>query len=280
MKTYKALKAACVSLALLAPLGMTASTFAEEDSKTDATILMALIKQARTDLNIIKIQKGMTSNKLARELREGGESREARGEHRGERAGRESRGEHRGEREGRGERSSKRERSESHNERSERNSSKSEAEGGEEGGNRIGKYEKWDRVRNGARLILAYNPSSQSFKGYVHNTTKQMLPDVRVEVHLSNGTELGPTKRVNLKPGAKLQIELAANNQKFAWWTTHPEYGIEEGHGSESEESGEHSGMKNDKRPQSASLRPVYNQLQLLCKDIEAMKNMRSKSKR
>ena len=50
-------------------------------------------------------------------------------------------------------------------------------------------------VRNGARLILSYDAASNSFKGTVENTTSNVLTRVRVEVHLSNGAELGPTTR-------------------------------------------------------------------------------------
>ena len=101
---------------------------------------------------------------------------------------------------------------------------------------RIAKNKKWDATRNGARLVLAYNAATQSFKGAVHNTTSKTLEDVRVEVHLSNGVELGPTKRTDLKPGTRIAVELSAANQKFTWWTTHPEHGSEEGHGPGHEE--------------------------------------------
>ena len=43
------------------------------------------------------------------------------------------------------------------------------------------------------RLILHYDAASNSFKGTVENTTSGVLDRVRIEVHLSNGTELGPT---------------------------------------------------------------------------------------
>ena len=51
----------------------------------------------------------------------------------------------------------------------------------------------YDKVRNGARLILNYEAQSNAFKGTVENTTNETLKQVRVEVHLSNGKELGPT---------------------------------------------------------------------------------------
>ena len=97
------------------------------------------------------------------------------------------------------------------------------AEGGEESGQRLSLAERWDAVDNGARLILSYNPPTTSFIGTVENTTQQTLCAVRVEVHLSNGTELGPTARTDLEHGQKMGVELSAAGEVFDWWTTHPE---------------------------------------------------------
>ena len=47
-------------------------------------------------------------------------------------------------------------------------------------------------VRAGARLVLRYDAATQTFVGTVENTTSVTLSQVRVEVHLSNGVELGP----------------------------------------------------------------------------------------
>ena len=43
----------------------------------------------------------------------------------------------------------------------------------------------YDNIRNGAHLIMAYDPASNAFKGTVTNTTAAILPLVRVEIHLS-----------------------------------------------------------------------------------------------
>ena len=69
--------------------------------------------------------------------------------------------------------------------------------GGEEGSgaNALVLDETFDSVRSGARLILKYHAASNSFKGTVENTTNGVLDRVRIEVHLSNGAELGPTTR-------------------------------------------------------------------------------------
>lgn len=201
------------------------------------------------------------------------EGREGRGEHGGRREGREGRGEHGGRREGRGEHGGRREGRESRGEHGEGGE-------GEEGGKRVKKNEKWDHTRNGTRLVLKYDPESQSFKGVVYNTTRKTLSEVRVEVHLSNGTELGPTKRTDLKPGQKMAVELSAAGQKFEWWTTHPEHGSEEGHGpghegEGGEGAGEHGGRegRGDRRPRSGALRPLYNELLLLRREIRMLSN-------
>ncbi len=98
----------------------------------------------------------------------------------------------------------------------------------------------YDKVRNGARLILNYDTQSNAFKGTVENTTDETLKRVRVEVHLSNGKELGPTAPGDLAPGEKREILLAATSTNFDKWTAHPEVGESE-HGSDGEgERGEH----------------------------------------
>ena len=79
---------------------------------------------------------------------------------------------------------------------------------GEEAGARIAKDGIHDEVRKGARLILAFDAKSSSFIGTVENVTDKTLSRVRVEVHLSNGKELGPTKPIDLAPGKKVEVKL------------------------------------------------------------------------
>ena len=109
--------------------------------------------------------------------------------------------------------------------------------GGEEGdfANMLALDESHDAVRSGARLILAYDAAINSFKGTVENTTGGVLDMVRVEVHLSNGVELGPTTPTNLGPGHVVDVNLPATEASFSGWTAHVEVG---GEGSES--GGEH----------------------------------------
>ena len=103
---------------------------------------------------------------------------------------------------------------------------------GEESNVELALDEPYDNVRNGARLILAYDAQTNSFKGTVENTTNETLKQVRVEVHLSNGKELGPTTPGDLAPGEKREILLTATSTDFDRWTAHPEVGEGE-HGSE-----------------------------------------------
>ena len=113
-------------------------------------------------------------------------------------------------------------------------------ERGEESGTEYALNETYDVVRNGARLILAYDAGNNAFNGTVENTTEAALQRVRVEVHLSNGTELGPTTPVELAPGEIINVTLPATSQAFDRWNGHPEVGSGEGGGEHSEGGDEH----------------------------------------
>jgi hypothetical protein len=98
-------------------------------------------------------------------------------------------------------------------------------EGSEESGTQFAKSETFDEVRAGARLILSYDSAANAFAGTVENTTGSTLSRVRVEVHLSNGIELGPTTPVDMAPGEIVAITLSAGSQPFTSWNAHPEVG-------------------------------------------------------
>lgn len=117
-------------------------------------------------------------------------------------------------------------------------------DGTEESGIELALDETYDKVRKNARLILSYDEQSRTFKGTVENTTDETLKQVRVEVHLSNGKELGPTTPVDLAPGEKIDVQLTTESKDFDKWTAHPEVGkSEHGHSKEHDtEHGEHSG--------------------------------------
>ena len=100
-----------------------------------------------------------------------------------------------------------------------------ESEDGEESGMQYGLDDTYDNVRAGARLIISYDQNSNTFTGTVENTTSVTLRQVRVEVHLSNGIELGPTTPVDLAPGAVANVALVASTQPFESWSAHPEVG-------------------------------------------------------
>ena len=116
--------------------------------------------------------------------------------------------------------------------------------GGEEGSgaNTLAPDEAFDQVSAGARLIMNYDAASNSFQGTVENTTNNILTRVRIEVHLSNGTELGPTTPIDLAPGQVVQIDLPSTPASFTGWVAHAEVGGGEGGQSGGEGSGEHGG--------------------------------------
>jgi len=96
-------------------------------------------------------------------------------------------------------------------------------EEGEESGVYIGAAETWDVVRNGARLVLSFDSESNAFVGTVENTTEGTLCAIRVEVHLSTGTELGPTARVDVPAGQVTSVRLSTEGEAFESFTAHPE---------------------------------------------------------
>jgi dUTP pyrophosphatase len=70
----------------------------------------------------------------------------------------------------------------------------------EEDGTMYGINEKIDIKKNGVRLILSFDKNENAFIGSIENITEKDLGRVRVEIHLSNRKELGPTNPITLKP--------------------------------------------------------------------------------
>ena len=70
---------------------------------------------------------------------------------------------------------------------------------GEESAAQFASDETFDEVRAGVRLVLSYDLAANHFRGSVENTTGATLSQVRMEVPLSNGVELGPTAPVDLE---------------------------------------------------------------------------------
>ena len=102
-----------------------------------------------------------------------------------------------------------------------------EGQGGESGesGTQYAPSDTARETRNGVELILDYDSARQVFTGTVRNTTTATVTQVRVEIHLSNGVELGPTPRTNLAAQETQSIELDARGQTFTWFSVHVEIG-------------------------------------------------------
>ena len=111
----------------------------------------------------------------------------------------------------------------------ERGGGENGSEGGEEGGRMLALDETFDEVRKGARLILRYDAGAGAFIGTVENTTSATLEQVRVEVHLSNGVELGPTTPQDLAARQSMDVRLDAAGQTFTGWVPHAEVGPQSG---------------------------------------------------
>ena len=116
-----------------------------------------------------------------------------------------------------------------------------EADGEEGSEATLAPDETFDMVRSGARLILSYDASSNSFTGTVENTTNNVLTRVRIEVHLSNGTDLGPTTPIDLAPDEVATVTLPSTQSAFTGWIAHAEVGSG-GEGSSGESGGEGGG--------------------------------------
>ena len=96
-------------------------------------------------------------------------------------------------------------------------------EEGEESGVYIARTASWSETRNDSWLQLSFNSASNSFVGRVSNTGNEPLCDVRVEVHLSTGIELGPTERTGVPYGGSINVTLPSGGEEFTTWTAHPE---------------------------------------------------------
>ena len=120
-----------------------------------------------------------------------------------------------------------------------------EDEGGEESGVLYALDEPYNQVRGGARLILAYDAQANAFVGTVENTTNEALTRVRVEVHIANGPELGPTTPADLAPGVVRDVRLDGPESDFVSWNAHAEVGNDE-HGGAGDEEHDGEGGEHD----------------------------------
>ncbi|PCE66579.1 hypothetical protein B7P33_04585 [Sediminicola luteus] len=105
---------------------------------------------------------------------------------------------------------------------------KGEAREGEEEKAELSKTAVYDVTKKGLRLYLAYNVTTNAFEGYLENMGTKAIKKARVEVHLDNGIELGPTPSHNLSPKQKLPVNLKASRKPFKLWSAHAEQGSNE----------------------------------------------------
>ena len=261
--------AACVDAGERAPPGGREQQQAPAD--TDADLLYDFVEQTRAELRAMRVAAGLGAY-AAGPAADEHESPEH-GEGTGERGGREARGE--GSESGGGEHGAI-------------------GDGGGEESAFLPMMTRQDRIfADGIRLVLKFDPETQVFVGSVTNTTARTLPEVRVEIHLDNGAELGPTMRIDIEPGQTVPVALGAFGQRFGSWVSHPEAGVERGHGTGGDEGGEghraeagrekHSAEGADtgwegthgsggagNRPLDPTYRPLYNQLQVLRGEMHA----------
>lgn len=113
----------------------------------------------------------------------------------------------------------------------------------EESGTQYGLSDAAKETRRGVELVVRFDSARRVFAGTLRNGTDATVRQVRVEVHLSNGVELGPTPNVVLRPGQSVPVELSAGSQEFDKFSTHVEIGAAE-HGGDhgGREDGEHRG--------------------------------------
>ena len=133
---------------------------------------------------------------------------------------------------------------------------RAEGSGGSEEGSGAGMLapnETFDMTRSGARLIMSYDAASNTFTGTVENTANSALTNVRIEIHLSNGAELGPTTPVDMAPGEALAINLPSTPESFTGWTPHAEVGSGEAGEAGGEQAGGESGPDGPEGPESGN---------------------------
>ena len=95
-------------------------------------------------------------------------------------------------------------------------------------------------IQNGCYLYLSFDKDKNEFIGYAKNLSDRTLTGVRLEIHLDNGIELGPTRRVTLAPEAVVNLSLKGSSRKFSKWTAHLEVGSSEGSENSIEDGSEH----------------------------------------
>ena len=98
-------------------------------------------------------------------------------------------------------------------------------ETGEEEGTPMTKEQTLDEMQLGTHLVLGYDADSETFSGTISNTTQAPLEQVRVEVHLDNGSELEPSPELNLAAGEEMTVSIDAAGEVFDMWWAEAEVG-------------------------------------------------------
>ncbi len=97
-------------------------------------------------------------------------------------------------------------------------------EGGQGSSAYIARDATWEGVHEGVRLVLRFDEESGMFTGTLLNSTDSRICAAQAEVHLGDGTELGPTDPVDLAPGESMPAALEAEGEGFTTWTAHPHH--------------------------------------------------------
>lgn len=87
-----------------------------------------------------------------------------------------------------------------------------------------------EEIVNGIRLILIYDAPSGSFKGFIENTTIDIVRQVRVKVQIfdeaGNSKVFGPTAPVDMASGDVRNVTLPAPQAgNFDTFKMYPEFG-------------------------------------------------------
>ena len=81
--------------------------------------------------------------------------------------------------------------------------------------------EKYDAVRYGVHVVLAYDSEATAFSGTVRNTTAERIDGIRIVVRLSDGATLGPAVLDAIPPDSELDVELKTERDDFSGWSVH-----------------------------------------------------------
>ncbi len=95
----------------------------------------------------------------------------------------------------------------------------------------LGQEDRYSETHRFARISLAYDSATSSFKGQVENMSRDVMEEVHVTIRLSDGQEIGPQTVRDIEPGSSGPLELAAESTDFESWTVVPVVGPADGSG-------------------------------------------------